>query len=204
MTLKPLPAKPTAEQSAVYVSRILGAYNAATDAQMATGRDWYPAAHRIAQECPLGSYAGSGVIAALSPMTPWSLNIELARDAFTGHVHGTFGDALRKVRAILAGVDPQTVLPMDAKTGQFFLCIADPSDPYAVAVDRHAHDIAAGMKYGADDRGLTAPGRYRSIADAYRSAAKVAGIAPCKLQAITWTVAVDRHRGNRALKGVQS
>jgi hypothetical protein len=113
-----------------------------------------------------------------------------------------FGSALEKARSILAGVDPTEVLPMDLKTGHFFLCIFDPADPDAVVIDRHAHDIVAGMKYGNGDRGLDNVNRYESIADAHRVAAKRLGMVPSELQGIVWVVVTEMARGARALTGV--
>lgn len=126
----------------------------------------------------------------------------MARKAFGGEVGGHFADALGKVRAIIDGADPADVMPMASKTGQFFICIADPADPDAVVVDRHAHDVVAGMKYGNQDRGLKSAIRYASIADAYRMAGKSLGMIPSELQAIVWTVVTDMARYARSLTGV--
>jgi hypothetical protein len=202
MTLPKLPSKPSPEQSERYVSNIVEMYGLATPEQITAGLDWYPAAHRIAEEFG-DTRRGAGIIAALSANKGWSDNVRLARLAFAGEFRGHFADALDKCRAIHAGQDPSAVLPLALKTGQFFLCIADPADPEAVVVDRHAHDVAAGMKYGNADRGLDAAGRYGSIADAYRIAAKSLGMAPSELQAITWTVVVEMARNSRSLRGIE-
>jgi hypothetical protein len=202
VTLALLPSKPTDEQRAAYLSRIVEMYAMATGDQVAAGLDWYPAAHRIAEE--YGDVRrGAGIIAALSANKGWGENIRLARLAFTGVFRGHFADALGKASAIHAGADPTEVLPMGLKTGQFFLCIADPADPDAVVIDRHAHDVVAGMKYGGASRGLDAPGRYSSIADAYREAGKQLGMVPSEVQAIVWGVVTDMARNPRTLTGVK-
>jgi len=200
MTL--LPTKPTGEQRAAYVARIKAMYVSATPAQLSAGTGWYPEAHLIASECPAGTRAGAGVLAALSANKSWSENVRLARQGFGGRLAGHFADALGKASSILAGSDPMTVLPMGLKTGQFFLCIADPADPDAVVIDRHAHDIAAGMKYGNAERGLDNGTRYASIADAYRVAGKDLGIIASVVQAVTWTVITDMARYARAITGL--
>lgn len=202
MTLTKLPTRPDSEQSGRYVARIVEIYALATDVQVAAGLDWYPAARRIGEECPAGVRAGAGIIAALSVNKGWAENVRIARNAFRGEFGGHFATALDKVRMILAGTDPIGVLPMDKKSGQFFLAIWDPADPDAVVVDRHAHDIAAGMKFGNADRGLDVSARYASIADAYRVAAKTLGMVPSELQAITWVVVTDMARNSRRLIGV--
>jgi hypothetical protein len=202
MTLAKLPTKPTTEQSERYIANIVEMYALATPEQVQAGLDWYPAAHRVAAE--YGDIRrGAGIIAALSANKGWSENLRLARLAFTGVFQGHFADALDKARSIHAGQDPAEVLPMTLKTGKFFLCIADPADPEAVVIDRHAHDVVAGMKYGNADRGLDAAGRYDTIADAYRAAGKTLGLVPSEVQAIVWTVVTEMARNSRRLTGVE-
>lgn len=195
-----LPINPSGVEMDAYVANIVATYRKATPHQLARGALWYWDAREIAERCPLGVRVGAGIIAALSPQKSWPLNVILAEDAFTGYVHGQVGDATRKVEAILAGSDPKDVLPMHAKTGQFFLCVANPMHPSAVVIDRHAHDVAAGMRPGSlEERGLSAKGRYDSLVRAYRCAATEVGILPCVLQAITWTVQVEKFRWKRGV-----
>jgi hypothetical protein len=173
-----------------YRSNVLAVWNSATADQEAEGRRWYPMAHGLAEMmCDGDARMGAGLIAALSPQTSWWLNVELAADAYdTGRPSRHVGDALSKAAKILAGMDPADVLPMERKTGQFFRCIADPSDPEAVCIDRHAHDIAVGEPFGDRPRGLTAHGRYRLLADVYRDVARSVGELPSTVQAVTWVV----------------
>ena len=180
-----------------YVCNILDVWHAATPEQRQQGRTWYCAAHDLAAMLTGGdARAGAGVIAALSANKSWETNVELARTACEGGLAGGhFGDALAKVSAILAGADPADVLPMERKTGQFFRCIADPDDPDAVVIDRHAHDIAVGRTYGQRDRGLSSVRRYAVLADCYREAARRLGERPSTVQAVTWVVHTDRIAG---------
>lgn len=177
-----------------YVANIVSVWQSASPDQLARGRAWYRTAHQVADMMTDGDVRkGAGVIAALSPQTSWWLNIELAADAVeTGRPTRHFRDALSKASKILAGVDPEDVLPMRRKTGQFFLCIADPEHPSAVCVDRHAHDIAIGRPLGQQGRGLTAHGRYELVADCYRRAAARLGERPSTVQAVTWVVWRER------------
>jgi hypothetical protein len=200
-TLAMLPSKPTDEQRLIYVERIIDMYRRATPAQVLAGQDWYPAAHRLATEYG-DTRRGAGIIAALSANKGWGENIRLARQAFNGVFYGHFADALGKARRIHEGEDPANVLPMGTKTGHFFQCIADPADPDAVVIDRHAHDVVAGMKFGSDDRGLKSPLRYASIADAYRMGGKRLSMTPSVLQAVVWVVVTELARNSRALVGI--
>lgn len=81
---------------------------------------------------------------------------------------------------------------MDSKTGQFYRCIADPTDPSAVVVDRHAHDVAVGEIYGNAERGLSSKGRYQTLANVYLTLAELRGVIPSTLQAITWVAHIER------------
>jgi hypothetical protein len=178
-----------------YTHNITDAYRATTPGQMARGRAWYQTAHELAVMLADGSAVkGAGVIAALSANKSWKDNQRLAADALAGHPHGTFSDALRKVAAIMAGTDPATVLPMALKTGHFYRCIADPADPDAVVIDRHAHDIAIGEICGSANRGLSNANRYAMLAHCYREAAARLGEIPSTVQATVWIAHTERAR----------
>lgn len=171
-----------------YVQNVIAVFESATPDQLSAGRNWYQTAHQIADMIADGDTpVGAGLLAALSPQTSWEYNIELAADAYdSGRPTGHVGDALSKATRILAGIAPEDVLPMDRKTGHFYRCIVDPTDSKAVCVDRHAHDIAVGSRYGSRGRGLDARGRYNLIADVYREAARRLGELPQVVQAVTW------------------
>lgn len=165
------------------VSNILWAWDALSDADKAKGAAWYPVAHDIALAMGDGDVRkGAGVIAALSPLKSWKVNVKLATDAFAGNVHGTFGDAIRKAERIMAGTDPADVLPMDAKTGNFFANIVDPSDPNPVTIDRHAYRCATHETMPSGIKGK----RYAAIAEAYRIAGKARGVTGSTMQAGVW------------------
>jgi hypothetical protein len=187
-----LSTQATTEITAVYIGNIMAAWHAASPGQRARGRVWYPAAHEIAALIGGGSIPrGAGIIAALSANKRWDANITLARRCAAGHVSGHTAVALAKVRAIMAGARPEDVLPMRLKTGHFYRCIADPSDRGAVVIDRHAHDVAAGQRYGNRDRGLSNHNRYAALAGAYRLAARELGELPQIIQAVTWVRQTD-------------
>lgn len=191
-----IPTKPSDSTRRRYIRNIIDVYKSATPEQLAAGARWYQTAHELADFLSEGDVQmGAGVIAALSANKAWDLNQRLARRAFDGDVSGHTADNLAKVAKIMSGVDPAEVLPMDAKTGNFYRCILDPADAEAVCIDRHAHDIAVGAPWGDRERGLGAKGRYAVLSLAYRNAAAKLGILPSVLQATTWVVWTERNAG---------
>src|SRR5438046_239682 len=66
--------------TAEYVANILLAYRAASPADIAAGRDWYPAASRIvdaiAEWANVDPPRVAAVMAALSPRNPWQWNVQ--------------------------------------------------------------------------------------------------------------------------------
>lgn len=173
-----------------YVQNIIKVWQQASQDQRVAGTTWYQRAHELADMITDGHpREGAGILAALSPMIDWEHNVELAKQALdTGVPSGHFGDALAKVTKIIAGVDPEELLPMNLKTGMFFRLINDPSDPDAIVIDRHAHDVAVGRRYGSESRGLSNAQRYATLAHAYREAARRLDQLPSTVQATTWLV----------------
>lgn len=189
-----IPTTATDGELAGYVASITDAYRSATPGQRARGQQWYPVAHDVAGLIGDGDVRmGAGIIAALSACKSWTANVRLATDAGNGNVHGHTADVLAKVRAMLDGADPEDVLPMALKTGHFFRCITDPSDPDPVVIDRHAHDAAVGRRYGEENRGLSNKNRYATLALAYRLAARQLGEIPSIVQATVWCRQTDQN-----------
>ncbi|MFC9282760.1 hypothetical protein [Streptomyces collinus] len=186
--------KATEYQRTAYTRAIIDRWTTATPDQRRRGREWYTTAHRFAAHIASGDTGkGAGVLAALSANKSWSENCRLARKAFfDGEASGHVRDAITKANRIMAGTHPSEVLPMHIKTGCFYLCIANPENPEAVVIDRHAHDIAVREIYGQRDRGLGAAGRYNLLADCYRAAARRIGEIPSKVQAVTWVAHIER------------
>jgi hypothetical protein len=192
--VKMISTKITRDERDIMVQRIIATIQSATKAQYRHGMHWYPEAHHFAEMLANGGSIRqmAGMIAALSANTSWKRNITLANDAANGKQIHHFGDVIRKVEAIMNGTDPIDVLPMTAKTGNFFRCINDPSDPDAVVIDRHAYDVATGERNGNNNRGLSNPKRYALLAHIYREAALQLGILPQQAQAIAWVVWTER------------
>lgn len=201
-----IPTKVDAATREGFVQNIIDAYRSATPEQVSRGRQWYATAHELATLLADGeTRKGAGVLAALSANKSWSMNVRLARGAFKiGRPSGHVRDALRKAERIMLGEDPEDVLPMGSKTGHFYRCIADPSDPDAVVIDRHAHDIAVGETYGNQDRGLSTPSRYALLAHVYREAAQRLGELPSTVQAVTWVAHTERIAGTSTRAPLES
>jgi len=183
-----IPIQADDEAREYYVRNILSVWHVATEDEYGEGVYWYERAHDTARMLADGDVrTGAGLLAALSPQTAWWLNVELACDAFeAGRASRHTTDSTSKANRILAGEDPAEVLPMTRKTGQFYRCILDPYDAEAVCIDRHAYDIAVGIPLGDWNRGLSAHGRYKLIADCYREAATRVCNLPSVVQAVTW------------------
>lgn len=173
---------------------ILKIYALATPEEIVAGCNWYEDARLIASTLAHGSDhrpavtrdMAAGVIAALSPLTPWERNKELAIRAIVDHeASGTLGNSVRAANRILAGEPVLDVLKSD-KVRNFYLSILGDAD--AVCVDRHAWEVFEGKRYADRDRPTVTKRRYREAADAYREAAIGNGVSATALQAITWLV----------------
>jgi len=171
---------------------------AATPEQRKHGETWYQQANEMAHEIGKGDVQkGAGMIAALSPKSSWTENIRMARElSKTGTTRGYIsGSELNRAQRIREGEAPESILPMDKKTGHFYKNIINPSDEKSVTVDRHAHDIAVGEVWGGRDRGLEG-GRYNTFVNAHVQAAHRLGEVPSRVQATAWV----RWRDLRGIK----
>lgn len=189
------PLKLSGEEREAMVENIVAVYRKATPRQRSRGTTWYQDANDMARIIGADVRIGAGILAALSAQRQWLEAIKLAQHAartvdvrLDGKQLKTIRDQEDKVKRIMAGEDPLEVLPQGLKTWNFYLCIADPYHPSAVVVDRHAHDIARGRPFGDRPRGLSAKGRYESIAEVYREAARRLKVRPSVAQAVTWVV----------------
>ena len=175
-------------------ARILDVYEMATVPELDAGLHWYETAHDIARGLdPRNPARAAGVIAALSPMKDWDNNVKLAERAYAdGRATGALGSNTAKANAILDGADPLEVLGGN-KVRNFYKSIANPADPEAICIDRHAFDIAVGRITNDKSRtALSRVGVYDAFGRAYHRAAAVIGregydILAAQLQAVTWT-----------------
>lgn len=181
----------TGPRRAPRTHRIVSTYQDANRATVKAGLTWYRDAHAAASSLdPHNPERAAGVIAALSPRLGWARNLELAARTFAdGHASGTLGASCRAATAIYKGAAPLDVL-RGPKVRAFYTLIADPSDADTVCVDRHAIDIAVGLRMTVAERDadyvLTKDGLYERFARAYRRAAETLGKTPAQVQAVTW------------------
>lgn len=178
-------------------------YRAATPQDLADGTEWYARARRLAEALdPSDPARGAAVIALVSPLTPWERNVWLAGEAYRMHAVGedvgtllpTLKGNARKVARVLGGEAPGSVVS-GLKVTAFYLTIADPTNPHAVVVDRHAYDVAVGRVTNDETRsaGIGTSKRYAQLADCYARAARILSresgtvVLPSTVQAVTWT-----------------
>jgi hypothetical protein len=197
------------DMSGVLVStrNITRAYRTATVADRVAGCGWYIAAHQVALGLDSQDPArAAAVIAVLSPLLSWRRNVVEANNVYAGRPVRTLGSNAQKARRIAAGADPEEIV-RGPKVRAFWHTIADPAEPRAVVIDRHAIDIAAGCVLGDKLRMsyLSRSGAYDEVSDKYRRAARHLSrefgqhITPAAVQATTWVYwrreyAVKYHR----------
>lgn len=157
------------------------------------GMTWYSNARVLAETLsPNNVSRGAGVIAALSPMTSWPLNVKRATEVFdTGTTKG-LSKNVAKAERIFNGEDALDVLSGD-KVRAFYLNIMGDHSVDAVTIDRHAIDVACGIVQSDADRAKAIRGKagYRTVANMYVEAARVISfkgpvLSPAQLQAIVW------------------
>lgn len=173
-------------------AEILATFALATDEEKVAGSEWYDDANRLAQilthtadhRPAVTVEMAAGVIAALSPLTPWNRNKELAIRAISdGEASGTLGNSVRAANRILAGEPVLEVLKSD-KVQNFYLSIM--GSHTAVCIDRHALEVFQGKRYADDDRPAVGKRLYREASAAYVEASSGTQYTPTQLQAITW------------------
>lgn len=179
------------------LTNLVGAFDDATDSEVASGTVWY--SDRARQVCDdirtaaattgrtVTHRQAAGILAALSPSTSWGNNCAGAVEfVLTGHC--TVRDARNNAKAarILAGEAPESVLG-GRKVRSFYRNIAEPTFVGPVTIDRHALSILFGQPLSErQTKVLEKLGAYTFAAGIYRTLARRLGIAPHELQAITW------------------
>lgn len=169
------------------IDNILAAYNAASDDDITYGMSWYPSARAIAESLSDDVSMGAGVIAALSPMTSWPLNVKRAGEVFaTGTTTGLKRN-VEKAERIYSGEAALDVLS-GPKVRSFYLNIMGINSVESVTVDRHAIDVACGRVLSDKERAQAIRGKagYATVAQMYLDAAAQIGITGAELQAIVW------------------
>jgi hypothetical protein len=172
-------------------------------ADVSAGIEWYAEAYGIAEVLGIrygvSTAQAAGVIAALSPQQGWSQNVKSAERFLADNsvsVHTRVNMA--KCQRIIAGEDILAVLNAD-KTQNFYRGIISRGAD-GVCIDRHAIDIAVGVRHTERSRPALGKRLYRDAAQAYRDAAQALAdegciISPAELQAVLWAAHVERWSG---------
>ena len=168
---------------------ILEVYRSATDAQVAAGRSWYPEALKIGTDLHA---QGPAILAVLSPSTEWGVNVQAARDVVSsGWSKWQSGTNTHKAIKIIGGADPDDIARGN-KVRAFWRAIK--GDTESVTVDRHALSVFLGYQVSGKQAGvLSRKGAYAFVEAAYHKVAKIIGISPRDLQAITWVAWREQH-----------
>lgn len=180
------------------VENVLGIYGNASAENLRDGLSWYLDAHNFAKTLdPSNVSRAAGIIAALSPMSGWDNNKNKAAQLYRQNGDGTgvgMRNNVNKAIRIFKGENPDDVLRGDKVTA-FYRTILDPTaQSVQPVIDRHAFDIAVGVKTDDKTRGMLGrKGVYGQFADTYIDAAKIAGIGSAQMQAVTWVAWREIH-----------
>lgn len=184
-----------ANRNGAMTRRILNVYRSADAQQIAAGMVWYETAHneamKLSAEFNLTIEQTAGIIAALSPQVSWGFNLEWSRAICEGD-RTNYGLTASQGKAEMIRYNPD-IPPLDIlggpKVRAFYACIQSAGMTDTVCVDRHACDIATGIRGSFNS--LTAA-RIRVVQAAYvraaRRLAETGGpvLSAAQLQAITW------------------
>jgi hypothetical protein len=174
---------------------ILRAYVLADDADINDGIDWYGRALELAIELdPTNPRRAVGIIAVLSPMTSWPMNVRRAREVYATGTTSGLTNNVRKAERIFNGENPDDVVSGEKVTSFFHNILGDDA---RVTVDRHAIDCAYGKVQTNEERSKAikstkARDGYGIIRDAYKHVAQIISnetgkvITGAQLQAIVW------------------
>ena len=129
-----------------------------------------------------------GVIAALSPLTEWNKNLELAEGLIrTGDCKHTkvFKDKARRI--LYSGETDDIILSIlnGNKIKSFYMNLMYPDEKEFVTIDRHAISIVLGREATDKERSLTDK-QYQFFSECYKEVARELDILPNFLQSITW------------------
>ena len=180
-------------------SRTMAAYNSlksrledASPDEWRRGVSWYPRANSIAvryartHSVPVS--AASGVIAALSPLTPWDDNLEAAEALLQGDdsrlqsLHGLSRNQSKARRIAFGGEAAGDILSGSKVLGFHYSIMLQPG---AVCIDRHIWNAVG--RFGLASQAPTDNAR-RAIERAFRMLSTEYDVPTYALQAIVWIV----------------
>ena len=183
---------------------ILAVYNLASVADTQQGQSWYARALVFAEELSdqydLETTTIVGVIASLSPRNRWERNMQDAESMVKAYAAGgdyddllklkvcTFNTGKEKAAKILTEAisnrDELLATLKGPKLQEFFNCIL--GDSGDVCIDGHAYSIWAGDRITLANVPSIGKKLRQTIKTDYKAAAKLLGVKPHVVQAITW------------------
>lgn len=119
------------------------AYRLATDLDREEGMAWYVSARTYAATLDDNVNRAAGVIAALSPLQLWPVNMRMAAAMYDGRRNCGLSANVAKAERILNGEEPLDVLG-GKKVRSFYLNIIGSGNDEAVTIDRHAIAVCEG------------------------------------------------------------
>lgn len=178
-------------------------YRAASAEHRAEGMRWYADARAEAEAMSAATgltvEAACAIVAVLSPMLSWTRNVKVAWTvAQQGEATGVLRNNLAKAQRILAG-EPVEAVVSGQKVTAFYRNILSAGTDAGVTVDRHAIDVAFGIRHAEAERPQPGKASYAAISDAYARAARILSretgepVTPAQIQAVTWTTWRARH-----------
>lgn len=175
---------------------ILAAYVRASDSDIADGLAWYGDALELARELdPNNIRRAVGIIAVLSPLTAWPLNVRRAREVYANNgVTTGLPDSIAKAKRIFDGENPDDVVSGKKVTSFYHNILGDDA---RVTIDRHAIDCAYGKVQTDKERSACvkstkARDGYGILRDAYKHVAQIISdetgkiVTGAQMQAIVW------------------
>ena len=183
---------------------ILAVYNLASVTDRNQGQSWYARAlvfaSQLSEQYNIETTAVVGVIAALSPRNRWERNMQDAESMVKAYASGashedlvslkvcTFSTGKQKAAKILSEAisNRQELLATlkGPKLQEFFNCIL--GDSGDVCIDGHAYSIWAGDRITLANVPSIGVKLRRTIKADYQEAAKILGVKPHVVQAVTW------------------
>lgn len=151
------------------------------DAYRLSGALWYLETHKLALSLHTKVQVGAGLLAAFSPITPWSVTQELARSFVGGDRVHTLKLARSKARRILKTGDWRGILG-GKKSLAFAEAIESAGESRPVVIDRHSGAVATRLT----DPRVFRHKLYDDIEKAYWTVADDLGVRASVLQATTW------------------
>jgi hypothetical protein len=128
-----------------------------------------------------------GVVSALSPRKNWIMNKKIAVELIKTNDCGHMKVFVQKARDCLTSNTDKQILKVlnGKKISSFYLNIRYPDRIGTVTIDRHAIAVAIGRTATNEELALTDK-QYKFFEDTYKYTAKMLGVTPQLLQAITW------------------